>query len=448
MNIAVIGTGYVGLVTGACLAETGADVVCVDVNEIKIEGLKKGVIPIYEPGLDEIVERNYKVGRLQFSTRLRDAVQGCSVVFIAVGTPPHEDGSADLNHVLSVAREIGRSISSYTIVVTKSTVPVGTSAKVKAAVRQALEERGADVEFDVASNPEFLKEGSAIDDFLRPDRIVIGTETNRASETLQKLYHPFVLNGHPLLFMDIPSAELTKYAANAMLATKISFMNDIANLCELTGADVDAVRKGIGSDPRIGTRFIYPGIGYGGSCFPKDVKALIRTGKANNYCLRILESVDAVNNDQKQVMFAKIKRYFGEELAGKTIAVWGIAFKPNTDDIREAPALVLIDSLLQAGAHVQVYDPVAMTDARYLLNDHVLFAGSALDAVKGAHALVLVTEWSEFRLPDWKKISDLMRHQAVFDGRNIYNPAELQESGFAYHCIGRTSSVGKLEPEV
>src|SRR5690606_30547222 len=315
-------------------------------------------------------------------------------------------------------------------------------------VRQALEERGADVEFDVASNPEFLKEGSAIDDFLRPDRIVIGTETNRASETLQKLYHPFVLNGHPLLFMDIPSAELTKYAANAMLATKISFMNDIANLCELTGADVDAVRKGIGSDPRICTRFIYPGMGYGGSCFPKDVKALIRTGKANNYCLRILESVDAVNNDQKQVMFAKIKRYFSEELAGKTIAVWGIAFKPNTDDIREAPALVLIDSLLQAGAHVQVYDPVAMTDARYLLNDHVLFAGSALDAVKGAHALVLVTEWSEFRLSDWRKISDLMRHQAVFDGRNIYNPAELQENGFAYHCIGRTSSVGKLEPEV
>lgn len=448
MKIAVIGTGYVGLVTGACLAETGADVVCVDVNEIKIEGLKKGVIPIYEPGLDEIVERNGKVGRLRFSTSLRDSVRGCSVVFIAVGTPPGEDGSADLNHVLAVAREIGDSITTYTIVVTKSTVPVGTSAKVKEAIQQALDQRGVDVEFDVASNPEFLKEGSAIDDFLRPDRIVIGTETNRASEVLQKLYHPFVLNGHPLLFMDIPSAELTKYAANAMLATKISFMNDIANLCELTGADVDAVRRGIGSDPRIGTRFIYPGIGYGGSCFPKDVKALIRTAKDNNYTLRILQSVDAVNNDQKQVLFSKIQKYFGNELAGKTIAVWGLAFKPNTDDIREAPALVLIDSLLRAGANVQVYDPVAMTDARYLLNDHVLFAGSALDAVKGAHALALVTEWSEFRLPDWKKMRDLMRNHVVFDGRNIYNSTELQENGFAYHCIGRTASVARLAPEV
>ncbi|QEC53354.1 UDPglucose 6-dehydrogenase [Anseongella ginsenosidimutans] len=448
MKIAVIGTGYVGLVTGACLAETGADVICVDVNEIKIERLKKGIIPIYEPGLDEIVERNYKGGRLQFSTSLRESVRECSVIFIAVGTPPGEDGSADLRHVLQVAREIGASITGYTIVVTKSTVPVGTSAKVKAAIQLELEQRDAAVEFEVASNPEFLKEGSAIDDFLRPDRIVIGTESDRAREILQKLYHPFVLNGHPLLFMDIPSAELTKYAANSMLATKISFMNDIANLCELLGADVDAVRKGIGSDPRIGTRFIYPGIGYGGSCFPKDVKALIGTARENNYELRILQSVDAVNDDQKHVMFAKIRRHFGGELAGKTIAVWGIAFKPNTDDIREAPALVLIESLLAAGANVQVYDPVAMTEARYVLSENVLFASSALDAVKGAHALALVTEWSEFRLPDWKKMHDLMLNHVVFDGRNIYNPAELQEIGYAYHCIGRMSSVEKLEPEV
>lgn len=448
MKITIIGTGYVGLVTGACLAETGAEVTCVDVNEYKIDNLKNGVIPIYEPGLDEIVERNYASGRLKFTTSLKEAVAGTSVIFIAVGTPPGEDGSADLRHVLQVARNIGECIEDYAIVVTKSTVPVGTSALVKGAIQETMDARGAAIEFDIASNPEFLKEGSAVDDFLRPDRIVVGTESEKARQVLQKLYHPFVLNGHPLLFMDIPSAEMTKYAANSMLATKISFMNDIANLCELVGANVNAVRKGIGSDPRIGTRFIYPGIGYGGSCFPKDVKALVETAKANNYQMRILSAVDQVNDDQKTVLYKKINQHFDGDLRGKTIAVWGLAFKPNTDDIREAPALVLIQALLKAGANVQVYDPVAMEEAKYELGTEVTFSRSALDAVKGADALALVTEWTEFRLPDWEKIRSLMAGYAVFDGRNIYDQEEVVQNGFSYCGIGLKSLETRLEPEV
>lgn len=448
MKIAIIGTGYVGLVTGACLAETGVNVACVDVNEYKIDNLKNGIIPIYEPGLEEVVERNYAGNRLRFTTDLREAVDGADVVFIAVGTPPGEDGSADLRHVLQVAKEIGESITAYTIVVTKSTVPVGTSAMVLASIQAALEKRQAVIEFDIASNPEFLKEGSAVDDFLRPDRIVVGTTSERAKEVLQRLYHPFVLNGHPLLFMDIPSAEMTKYAANSMLATKISFMNDIANLCELVGADVNAVRKGIGTDPRIGNRFVYPGAGYGGSCFPKDVKALIRTARANNYQMRILQSVDEVNDDQKQVLFRKISRHFGGDLAGKRIGIWGLAFKPNTDDIREAPSLVLIEALLGAGAQVQVYDPVAMEEAKYQVSNEVLFARTALEAVKDCDGLALVTEWTEFRLPEWNKIKNLMSACAIFDGRNIYNAAELRELGFTYYGIGVKGQVTKLAPEV
>ena len=448
MKIAIIGTGYVGLVTGACLAETGVNVACVDVNEYKIDNLKNGIIPIYEPGLEEVVERNYAGNRLRFTTDLREAVDGADVVFIAVGTPPGEDGSADLRHVLQVAKEIGESITAYTIVVTKSTVPVGTSAMVLASIQAALEKRQAVIEFDIASNPEFLKEGSAVDDFLRPDRIVVGTTSERAKEVLQRLYHPFVLNGHPLLFMDIPSAEMTKYAANSMLATKISFMNDIANLCELVGADVNAVRKGIGTDPRIGNRFVYPGAGYGGSCFPKDVKALIRTARANNYQMRILQSVDEVNDDQKQVLFRKISRHFGGDLARKRIGIWGLAFKPNTDDIREAPSLVLIEALLGAGAQVQVYDPVAMEEAKYQVSNEVLFARTALEAVKDCDGLALVTEWTEFRLPEWNKIKNLMSACAIFDGRNIYNAAELRELGFTYYGIGVKGQVTKLAPEV
>jgi UDPglucose 6-dehydrogenase len=436
MKIVIVGTGYVGLVTGACLSEVGVEVICVDLHKEKIENLKKGILPIFEPGLEAIVKSNFAKGRLQFSTSLSESVKDAQVAFIAVGTPPGEDGSADLKYVLQVADTIGSCIEDYIIVVTKSTVPVGTGKKVKAGIASALQKRGADIDFDVASNPEFLKEGAAVDDFLKPDRIVIGVESERAKEVLSRLYHPFLLNSHPVLFMDIPSAEMTKYAANAMLATKISFMNDIANLCELVGANVNEVRKGIGSDPRIGNRFIYPGIGYGGSCFPKDVKALFHTSDDFGYDLRILKAVDAVNDDQKHVIFRKIEKHFGGDLKGKVFALWGLSFKPNTDDMREAPSLVLIESLLAAGAKVQAYDPVAMDEATHMVDDKVIFTRSAIDAVKGSHALVLVTEWAEFRLPDWQKVKTIMQGDVIFDGRNIYSSSEVAEAGFSYYGIG------------
>lgn len=436
MKIVVVGTGYVGLVTGACLSEVGIEVICIDVNVQKIQNLQKGILPIYEPGLEDIVERNFKNGRLQFSTNLAEAIVGAEVVFIAVGTPPGEDGSADLQYVLKVAETVGTHMNGYLVVVTKSTVPVGTAAKVKNAIAEALKARQARIDFDVASNPEFLKEGAAIDDFLKPDRIVIGVESERAKTTLHQLYDPFVLNGHPILFMDIPSAEMTKYAANAMLATKISFMNDIANLCDIVGANVNEVRKGIGSDARIGNKFIYAGIGYGGSCFPKDVKALIKTGEQNNYSLRILKAVDDVNNDQKKVIINKIMNHFNNDVHGKTFAVWGLAFKPKTDDMREAPSLVIIEALLKAGANVQAYDPVSMNEAEHMLDEKVILTKDALNATKGADALILVTEWPEFRLPNWEKIKSNMKGHVIFDGRNIYNSDEMRAKGFEYYGIG------------
>ena len=396
MKITVIGTGYVGLVTGACLSDVGIEVTCVDIDQKKIDGLKNGVLPIYEPGLEEIVKRNYHKGRLNFSTDLGEAIEGSQAAFIAVGTPPGEDGSADLKYVLAVADQIGKTMTDYLVIITKSTVPVGTADKVRHAVADTLKLRDVDFGFDVASNPEFLKEGAAIDDFMKPDRIVVGVDSKAAQKVMDRLYRPFTLNGHPVIFMDIPSAEMTKYAANAMLATKISFMNDIANLCEKMGADVNKVRKGIGSDPRIGNKFIYPGIGYGGSCFPKDVKALARTGRENGHTMRILEAVEAVNDDQKSVLFNKINTYFGGSLQGKTIAFWGLSFKPNTDDMREAPSVVLANLLLQAGAKVRAYDPVAMEEAKHDLGDTITYCTNDMEAIQGADALALITEWTEF----------------------------------------------------
>jgi len=436
MKVVVVGTGYVGLVTGACLSEVGVEVICVDVNTQKIENLKKGVLPIYEPGLDEIVERNYKKSRLYFSTSLKESIIGAQIVFIAVGTPPGEDGSADLQYVLQVADAIGNHMNGYLVVVTKSTVPVGTAAKVKETVGKALKQRNARIDFDVASNPEFLKEGAAVDDFLKPDRIVIGVESERARNLLHTLYEPFVLNGHPILFMDIPSAEMTKYAANAMLATKISFMNDIANLCDIVGANVNEVRKGIGSDLRIGNKFIYPGIGYGGSCFPKDVKALIKTGEQNSYPLRILRAVDEVNNDQKKVIIHKILKHYGDNISGKTFCVWGLAFKPKTDDMREAPSLTVINELISGGANVKAYDPASLHEAKHIFNGSVSLCDDAITATKDADAIILVTEWPEFRLPDWETIQTNMKDHVIFDGRNIYNPDEMKDKGFAYYGIG------------
>jgi len=436
MKIVVVGTGYVGLVTGACLAEVGTDVICIDVNEEKINNLKNGILPIYEPGLEDIVMRNYKKGRLHFSTNLEQEILGAQIAFIAVGTPPGEDGSADLKYVLQVASQVGKYMNGYLIVVTKSTVPVGTASKVKKCIKESLKERGANFEFDVASNPEFLKEGAAVDDFLKPDRIVIGVENEKAKALLHQLYDPFVLNGHPILFMDIPSAEMTKYAANAMLATKISFMNDIANLCERVGADVNAVRNGIGSDPRIGNRFIYPGIGYGGSCFPKDVKALIRTAQDFKYEMRILQSVDDVNDDQKKVIFDKINKHYNNDLAGKTFCIWGLSFKPNTDDMREAPSLVLIDALHEAGAKIKAYDPVAIAEAKHLVSDKVDLREDAISATENADAIILVTEWPEFRLPDWTLIAQNMVAKVMFDGRNIYHKNDMKKLGFTYYGIG------------
>ncbi|MFN3529404.1 MAG: UDP-glucose dehydrogenase family protein [Bacteroidia bacterium] len=436
MKIAVVGTGYVGLVTGTCFAEVGIDVVCIDIDQKKIDNLHKGIMPIYEPGLEEMVLRNVEKGRLHFSTHLGEAIQGAEVAFIAVGTPPGEDGSADLKYVLGVAREIGENMNNYMVVVTKSTVPVGTSAKVQNAVADALAARGKSIPYDVASNPEFLKEGAAIEDFLKPDRIVVGTSSKQAEETIGKLYKPFTLNGHPVIYMDIPSAEMTKYAANAMLATKISFMNDIANLCEIMGADVNLVRKGIGSDPRIGNKFIYPGVGYGGSCFPKDVKALVRTAREHGHEMRILEAVEDVNDDQKLVLSNKVVRHFGENLSGKVFGVWGLSFKPKTDDMREAPSVVIINELLKRGAQVRAYDPVAMDEAKHQLHDTIHYAQDPYDALLNVDALLLITEWPEFRMPDFDVMKKLMKDHVIFDGRNQYDRHELREMGFAYYGIG------------
>lgn len=436
MKIVIVGTGYVGLVTGTCLSEVGIDVICVDVDVKKIENLKEGILPIYEPGLDKLVRRNHDKGRLQFSTSLAESIKGADAAFIAVGTPPGEDGSADLKYVLMVAREIGENMNDYGVIITKSTVPVGTAAKVKKEIQDALDKRGVQIDYDVASNPEFLKEGAAVNDFMKPDRIVIGVESDRARKVLEKLYHPFTLNGHPVIFMDVPSAEMTKYAANAMLATKISFMNDVANLCEIMGADVNLVRRGIGSDPRIGNKFIYPGIGYGGSCFPKDVKALVRTARENGYEMRILQAVEDVNDDQKSVLFQKVMKRFNGDLNGKHFAIWGLSFKPNTDDMREAPSVVIINKLLAEGASVSAYDPVAMEEAKHDLGDSITYAKDEFAALEGADALLVVTEWSEFRVPDFEEIKSSLNNPLVFDGRNIFDIQRMAELGFEYHCIG------------
>lgn len=436
MKVAIVGSGYVGLVTGTCFSEVGIDVVCVDIDAKKIQNLKDGIIPIYEPGLEEMLLRNVKKGRLGFTTNLEEALEDCKVLFIAVGTPPDEDGSADLKYVQAVARDCGRYMNEYLVVVTKSTVPVGTAKIVRAVIEAELKHRGVDIPFDVASNPEFLKEGAAIDDFLKPDRIVVGLDSSRAEEIMKSLYKPFTLNGHPVIIMDITSAEMTKYAANSMLATKISFMNDIANLCEIVGADINMVRKGIGSDSRIGNKFIYPGIGYGGSCFPKDVQALVRTGQSYNYELRVLKAVEAVNNDQKSVLFNKIMRYFNGDLKGKTVAIWGLSFKPQTDDMREAPSLVIIRKLLEAGAIVKAYDPIAMKEAKHYLGDSISYVDDQYEALIDADCVALVTEWPEFKFPNFKIIKKLMKNTAVFDGRNIYEPEEMKSRGIDYFCIG------------
>ncbi|TLM93246.1 UDP-glucose dehydrogenase family protein [Hymenobacter jeollabukensis] len=436
MKIAVVGTGYVGLVTGTCFAEVGIDVTCIDIDQRKIDNLKQGILPIYEPGLEEMVTRNVEAGRLHFSTSLAEGIVDADVAFIAVGTPPGEDGSADLKYVLAVARGIGEHMNSYGVIVTKSTVPVGTAAKVRKELADALAKRGAAIDFDVASNPEFLKEGAAIDDFLKPDRIVVGVASERAEEVMRRLYKPFLMNGHPIIFMDIPSAEMTKYAANSMLATKISFMNDIANLCEIMGADVNKVRLGIGSDARIGNKFIYPGIGYGGSCFPKDVKALIKTAAENGYDMQVLKAVESVNEDQKSVLFNKVQQHFGGDLQGKKFAVWGLSFKPKTDDMREAPSLVIIDKLLDAGCTVTAYDPVAMTEAKHTLGDRISYAKDQFEALIDADALLIVTEWPQFRAPNFEVVARLLKQRVVFDGRNIYDAKEMEAAGFAYHCIG------------
>lgn len=437
MKIAIVGTGYVGLVTGTCFAEMGTEVFCVDVNTEKIENLKKGIIPIYEPGLEDLVHRNQQAGRLHFTTDLTECLDDVEVLFSAVGTPPDEDGSADLKYVLEVARTVGRHIKKHILVVTKSTVPVGTAKKVRQAIQEELDKRGAQIEFDVASNPEFLKEGAAISDFMSPDRVVVGVESERAEELMTRLYRPFLLNNFRVIFMDVPSAEMTKYAANAMLATRISFMNDVANLCEIVGADINMVRKGIGSDNRIGNRFLYAGIGYGGSCFPKDVKALINTAKLNNYPMRILQAVEEVNDEQKSLLFRKLEKHFNGDLKGKRIAIWGLAFKPETDDMREAPSLVLIEKLLAAGCEVYAYDPVAVEESKRRVGESVHYAKDIYDAVVDADALMLVTEWKEFRMPSWSAIKKLMATPLILDGRNIYDIKEMEENGFVYHCIGR-----------
>ena len=437
MKIAIVGTGYVGLVSGTCFAEIGVNVTCVDTNKEKIESLQKGNMPIYENGLEEMVLRNMKAKRLKFTTSLESCLDEVEVIFSAVGTPPDEDGSADLKYVLEVARTIGRNMKQYKLVVTKSTVPVGTASKVRAVIQEELDKRGVTVDFDVASNPEFLKEGNAISDFMSPDRVVVGVESARAEKLMSKLYKPFLLNNFRVIFMDIPSAEMTKYAANSMLATRISFMNDIANLCEIVGADVNMVRSGIGSDTRIGRKFLYPGIGYGGSCFPKDVKALIKTAEQNGYTMRVLTAVEEVNENQKSVLFEKLMKQFNGDLQGKTVALWGLAFKPETDDMREAPVLVLINKLLNAGCKIRAYDPAAMQECRRRIGDVIYYAKDMYDAVWDADTLMLVTEWKEFRLPSWAVIKKTMQLPVILDGRNIYDKKEIEELGFTYHCIGK-----------
>ena len=436
MNIAIVGTGYVGLVSGTCFAEMGADVTCIDIDEGKILKLQSSEIPIYEPGLDSMVKRNVEAGRLKFATDLTSCIDNVEIVFSAVGTPPDEDGSADLKYVLDVARTFGQNIKKYPVLVTKSTVPVGTAMKIKAVIKEELRRRNLYIEFDVASNPEFLKEGAALKDFMSPDRVVIGVETERAKEIMNKLYKPFVLNNYRILFMDIPSAEMTKYAANSMLATRISFMNDIANLCELVGADVDMVRRGIGADARIGTKFLYPGCGYGGSCFPKDVKALIHTGKEYGYDMKVIEAVEEVNEYQKNVVFEKLFKIFDGNLKGKTIALWGLSFKPETDDMREAPALVIIDKLIKAGAKVNVYDPAAMDECKRRIGDVVVYCEDMYEAVIDADALAMITEWKLFRIPSWKVVKKAMRGNVVVDGRNIYEKTDLMMEGLRYTRIG------------
>lgn len=435
MNIAIVGTGYVGLVSGTCFAEMGSHVTCVDIDTKKIEKLKNGIMPIYEPGLEELVKRNVEYGRLQFATDLAQVLDDVDVVFSAVGTPPDEDGSADLQYVLAVARQFGQNIKKYTILVTKSTVPVGTAKKVKSVIQEELNKRGVDIPFDVASNPEFLKEGAAIKDFMSPDRVVVGTESKQAEEVMAKLYHPFLIQNFRVIFMDIPSAEMTKYAANAMLATRISFMNDIANLCERVGANVDSVRRGIGTDTRIGAKFLYAGCGYGGSCFPKDVKALVRTGIEHGYNMRVIEAVEQVNEQQKSIVYDKLNAMLGS-LKGKCVAILGLAFKPETDDMREAPALIVIEKLLAAGATVKVFDPIAMLECKRRIGDVVTYCKDLYDAVDGADAMALMTEWRQFRMPSWNVVQKVMAGNVIVDGRNIYSREELEGMGFVYTRIG------------
>lgn len=437
MKIVVVGTGYVGLVTGTCFAESGVNVVCVDNDPVKIQSLKDGTVPIFEPGLEPMIRRNVEKERLVFTTSIEEGIRGSEVVFIAVGTPPGEDGSADLNQVLAVATEIGKAITDHIVVVTKSTVPVGTSAKIREAIVQELKKRNIDVPFDMASNPEFLKEGAAVEDFLRPERIVVGVDNEQTGEIMRRLYKPFVLNNHPILFMDIASAEITKYAANAMLATRISFINEIANLCDILGADINQVRKGIGSDSRIGSKFIYPGPGYGGSCFPKDVKAIIKTAGDHGYELNVITAVEKANEYQKNVVFNKINRHFNNNLRNRVIAVWGLSFKPKTDDIRESSSIHLISRLLRAGAVVKAYDPAAMEETKKLLGSAITYSADQYDAARGADCVALMTEWAEFQLPDFRMLGEIMNDRVIFDGRNIYDPSELKLYGFVYFGIGR-----------
>lgn len=439
MNIAIVGTGYVGLVTGACFSEMGINVVCIDIDKKKIGMLNEGVMPIYEPGIQELVAKNVKEGRLTFSTSLKENIDKVSIVFSAVGTPPDDDGSADLKYVLDVARTVGQNMKDYVLLVTKSTVPVGTAPKVREVIQQELDKRGVNIEFDVASNPEFLKEGAAIKDFMSPDRVVVGVESERAALLMERLYKPFVLNGFPIIFMDIASAEMSKYAANAMLATRISFMNEIARLCEVTGANVEMVRKGIGSDKRIGTSFLYAGAGYGGSCFPKDVKALVHIGEEHGVPMKIVEAVESVNEEQKEIVFKKLMYAFNGKLSGKTIALWGLSFKPDTDDMREAPSLVVIDKLVKAGATVRAFDPVSINEAKRRIGDKVTYCSSIYEAAKDADAIALVTEWKQFRMPSWTKIKQLMKDNVIIDGRNIYDHAEMQSEGFRHYSIGKKS---------
>ena len=437
MNIAIVGTGYVGLVSGTCFAEMGVNVTCVDVNEQKIQALLNGQIPIYEPGLDEMVLRNHKEGRLNFTTDLSTCLDKVDIVFSAVGTPPDEDGSADLKYVLEVAHTVGKNMTKYLILVTKSTVPVGTAQKVKQAIQEELDRRRVEIPFDVASNPEFLKEGAAIKDFMSPDRVVIGVESQKAKDLMTQLYRPLMLNNFRVIFTDIPSAEMIKYAANSMLATRISFMNDIANLCELVGADVNMVRKGIGADTRIGNKFLYPGCGYGGSCFPKDVKALIKTAEKNGYEMKVLKAVEEVNENQKSILFTKLSNYYNDNLKGKTISIWGLAFKPETDDMREATSLVMIKNLIEVGCKIKVYDPVAMNECKRRIGDSIIYASDMYDATLNADALLLLTEWKQFRLPSWEVIKKTMHHPLILDGRNIYDKEEMESLGFDYMCIGK-----------